>query len=145
MTTAAAADAGQPSQTPALWEGALEEARTPRARAEGGLKYEPRPTHRYSREELEAIGGAVHEEELRSAVPRHWEEVGDGDVLPPIIKGPLTATDMICWYSGAGHTYKAHGLAERHRGRHPADAFVNPAAGAATAELPSAHGAHRGA
>jgi acyl dehydratase len=105
-------------------------ARTPRARAEGGLRYEPRSAHRYTAEELEAIGEAVQAEQLRGAVPRFWEEVRDGDVVPPLVKGPLTVTDMICWYSGAGHTYKAHERAERHRRRHPADAFVNPATGA---------------
>ncbi len=105
-------------------------ARTPRAKAEGGLKYEPRGTHRYTAEELEAIGRAIHEEARQGTVPQSWSTVADGDVLPPILKGPLTVTDMICWYSGAGHTYKAHGRAERHRRRHPADAFVNPETGA---------------
>ena len=105
-------------------------ARTPRARAEGGLKYEPRGTHRYTVEELEEIGRAIHEEARQGSVPRSWLAVADGDVLPPILKGPLTVTDMLCWYSGAGHTYKAHGRAERHRKRHPADAFVNPETGA---------------
>jgi acyl dehydratase len=105
-------------------------ARTPRARAVGGLKYEPRGTHRYSPEELEAIGRAIHEEMRQGAAPRLWSAVAEGDTLPPILKGPLTITDMICWYSGGGHTYKAHGRAERHRKRHPADAFVNPETGA---------------
>ena len=105
-------------------------ARTPRARAEGGLKYEPRGTHRYTAAELEAIGQAVAAETRQGSTPRSWSDVSDGDVLPPVLKGPLTITDMICWYSGAGHTYKAHGRAERHRRRHPADAFVNPETGA---------------
>ena len=105
-------------------------ARTPRARAEGGLRYESRGTHRYTAEELEAIGRAIQEEARQGAAPRLWSAVADGDVLPPILKGPLTITDMICWYSGAGHTYKAHGRAERHRKRHPADAFINPETGA---------------
>jgi len=105
-------------------------ARTPRAKAEGGLKYEPRGTHKYAAEELEAIGRAIHEEARQGSVPQSWAAVADGDLLPSILKGPLTVTDMICWYSGAGHTYKAHGRAERHRKRHPADAFVNPETGA---------------
>ncbi len=105
-------------------------ARTPRARAEGGLKYEPRATHRYTDEELQHIAAGIEAEIVRGAVPRLWEDVREGDVLQPILKGPLTITDMICWYSGAGHTYKAHGRADRHRRRHPADAFVNPQTGA---------------
>lgn len=105
-------------------------ARTPRAKAEGGLKYKPRDTHRYTAAELAEIGRAVAEERLRGAKPRYWDDVADGDILDPILKGPLTITDMICWYSGGGHTYKAHGRADRYRKRHPADAFVNPETGA---------------
>jgi acyl dehydratase len=105
-------------------------ARTPRARAEGGLKYKPREAYRYSPEELEAIDRGVRDEKLRGADPRFWEDVQDGDALDPLVKGPLNITDMICWYSGAGHTYKAHERAQRYRSRHPADSFVNPATGA---------------
>jgi acyl dehydratase len=105
-------------------------ARTPRARSEGGLRYAPREAHRYTADEIEAIGRAVQEEVVRGVVPRDWDEVREGDILRPVVKGPLNVTDMICWYSGAGHTYQAHERAERHRRRHPADAFVNPATGA---------------
>lgn len=105
-------------------------ARTPRARAEGGLKYEPREAHRYTPDELAEISRAAVEETPRGAKPHFWEDVRDGDVVDPILKGPLTITDMICWYSDGGHTYKAHGRADRHRKRHPADAFVNPETGA---------------
>ena len=106
-------------------------ARTPRARAkEGGLKYEPRATHRYSAQELEQIAHAVQTEELRGAAPRCWEEVEVGASVQPMLKGPLTVTDMICWYSGGGHSYQAHRRAEMHRKRHPADAYVNPETGA---------------
>ena len=105
-------------------------ARTPRARAEGGLRYEPRATHRYTAEELAEIGRAIHAEARHGPAPQAWRDIKDGDTLPPILKGPLTITDMICWYAGGGHTYKAHGRAERHRKRHPADAFVNPETGA---------------
>lgn len=105
-------------------------ARTPRARAEGGLKYEPRAAHRYSTQELQDIGKDILAEQVRGAAPRLWNEVAVGDRLSPIVKGPLNITDMICWYSGAGHTYKAHARAVRHRNRHPADAFVNQETGA---------------
>ena len=53
-------------------------ARTPRAKASGGLKYEARATHRYSAEQLEQIGHAIETEELRGATPRWWEEVEVG-------------------------------------------------------------------
>lgn len=105
-------------------------ARTPRARAKDGLKYEPRATHRYSAEELEHIAHAIQTEELRGATPRFWEEVEVGSSVQPMLKGPLTITDMICWYSGGGHSYQSHRRAEMHRKRHPADAYVNPDTGA---------------
>ncbi|HMS81141.1 MAG TPA: MaoC family dehydratase N-terminal domain-containing protein [Burkholderiaceae bacterium] len=105
-------------------------ARTPRARAKDGLKYEARPTHRYAPEELEAFARALDAEAPRGAPPRHWEDVEVGATLPPLLKGPLTITDMICWYSGAGHSYQAHRRAHLQRRRHPADAYVNPQTGA---------------
>ena len=105
-------------------------ARTPRAKAEGGLRYEPRAAHRYSAAELDAIAADIAAEEVRGPVPRVWRDVAVGDELRPVVKGPLTVTDMICWYGGAGHTYKAHAMAEKHRRRHPADAFRNSETGA---------------
>ncbi len=105
-------------------------ARTPRASAKNGLKYEPRETHRYSPEELESIAHAIDTEELRGAVPRYWEDVEVASFVQPMLKGPLNITDMICWYSGGGHSYQAHRRAEMHRKRHPADAFVDAKTGA---------------
>ena len=105
-------------------------ARTARSKASGGLSYAPRETHTYSREELEAIGNAIETEELRGAIPRFWEDVEVGSAVQPMLKGPLNITDMICWYSGGGHSYQSHRRAVMHRNRHPADAFVNPETGA---------------
>jgi acyl dehydratase len=105
-------------------------ARIPRARAKGGLKYQPRETHRYTQEELIAISAAIDAEECRGSNPRFWEDVNVGDVAKPVVKGPLNITDMICWYSGGGHTYQAHERAQRYRKRHPADAYRDPKTGA---------------
>lgn len=105
-------------------------ARTPRARAKDGLKYEARPPHRYTAEELEHIAQAIESEELRGRTPRHWEDVQVGLWIQPMLKGPLNITDMICWYSGGGHSYQAHRRAHMQRKRHPADGFINPDTGA---------------
>ncbi len=105
-------------------------ARTPRASAKGGLKYEPRETHRYTPEELEHIAHGIETEELRGVSPRVWEDVVVGTSVQPMLKGPLNITDMICWYSGGGHSYQAHRRATLHRLRHPADAYVDPKTGA---------------
>lgn len=105
-------------------------ARTPRAKARDGLKYEAREPHRYSAEELEQIAQALDAEELRGATPRFWEDVQVDTWVQPMLKGPLTITDMICWYSGGGHSYQAHRRAHLQRKRHPADSYVNPETGA---------------
>ena len=105
-------------------------ARTARSKASGGLSYAPRETHCYSPEELNAIGHAIETEELRGQTPRFWEEVEVGTVIQPMLKGPLNITDMICWYSGGGHSYQSHRRAVMHRMRHPSDAFVNSETGA---------------
>ena len=106
-------------------------ARVPRARAKNGLKYAPRETHTYSAEELEHIAHAVENEELRGNAPRDWNSVEIGDTLQPMLKGPLNITDMICWYSGGGHSYQAHRRAAMYRKKHPADSFKNAKTGAA--------------
>lgn len=105
-------------------------ARTARSKASGGLKYKPRDTHKYLDEELEHIAHAIETEELRGSAPRFWEDVDVGSKVQPMLKGPLTITDMICWYSGGGHSYQAHRRAVMHRKRHPADAFRNSETGA---------------
>lgn len=75
--------------------------RVPRARAEGGLRYERREEHRYTAGELERIEEAVLNEARRGAEPRYWEEVNAGDVLPTTVRGPLNRLDMTCYYAGA--------------------------------------------
>ena len=105
-------------------------ARVPRARAEGGLKYAARDTHRYTPDELLHIAHAIESEELRGAAPRFCEDVEVGASVQPMLKGPLNITDMICWYSGGGHSYQAHRRAAMYRKRHPADAYIDPKTGA---------------
>lgn len=105
-------------------------ARVPRAKAKDGLKYAPRETHSYTADELEHIAHAIENEELRGNLPRHWQDVDIGDAVQPMLKGPLNITDMICWYSGGGHSYQAHRRAAMYRKKHPADSFKNTKTGA---------------
>ena len=61
-----------------------------------------------------------------------WEDVSIGDIIPPVIKGPLTTTDILAWYAasqGALHYGGAHGDVVRYRQRHD-DYHMNPATGA---------------
>jgi acyl dehydratase len=99
-------------------------ARTPRGEAlkkEKKKKYEARDAHSYSGEQLEAIERHILEHAPRGAEPLSWEDVEEGDELRPVVKGPLTSTDMIGWYAGAMGVRPyggAHEDAVRYRTRH---------------------------
>jgi acyl dehydratase len=56
----------------------------------------------YSDEQLATIDEQYARERPRGAEPRWWEDVREGDELDPLVKGPLTVTDMICWHAGMG-------------------------------------------
>lgn len=56
----------------------------------------------YRDEEIEAIEDLYANERPRGAEVRWWEEVAEGDPVGPLVKGPLTITDMVCWHSGMG-------------------------------------------
>ena len=59
-------------------------------------------TEPYSREAIEEIDALYRSEERRGAEPRYFEDVEEGDSIGPIVKGPLTVTDIICWHVGVG-------------------------------------------
>ena len=105
-------------------------ARTPRGDpGRGGGQ--PR-IHRYTSDEIDEIEQAILAEPRQGHVPLYWEDVTVGDRVPPVIKGPLTTTDILAWYSatqGALHYGGAHGDVVRYRQRH-ADYHMNPDTGA---------------
>lgn len=112
-------------------------ARTPRGEqlaksTNGKLKYETRPTHRYTQEELDEIEREALSEPRRGAETRYWEDVEVGDAIPAVVKGPLTGTDLIGWYAavqGARPYGGTHELVYKYRRRH-ADYHINPETGA---------------
>lgn len=76
--------------------------RTERSKARERGKYaavEPRP---YTDDEIRDIEAAYAAERPRGPRLRHWEDVQVGDELGPLVKGPLTVTDVICWHVGMG-------------------------------------------
>jgi acyl dehydratase len=75
--------------------------RVPRPGAEGALKYEPRPTQKYSQAELDAIEQQVINEYRRGAETLYFEDVKIGESLPGTLRGPLTLMDMTTYYAGA--------------------------------------------
>ena len=74
--------------------------RIPRGEAEGGLSYEPRPAHTYTAEELEDIRLQAISEPRRGSEPRFWEDVEVGEVVPPVVKGPIELMTMTAYYAG---------------------------------------------
>jgi len=56
----------------------------------------------YTKEALDAIDAHYAAETRRGAEPRFFEDVTEGDALVPLVKGPLTVTDIVCWHVGVG-------------------------------------------
>ena len=76
--------------------------RTERSRARESRKYDDVELAPYTDEQIAAIEAQYATERPRGAEPRWWEDVAVGDTVGPMVKGPLTVTDMICWHVGMG-------------------------------------------
>lgn len=76
--------------------------RTERTKAREKKKYDDVVIEPYTDEQIEAIDAQYASEGPRGAEPRWWEDVAEGDEVGPMVKGPLTVTDMICWHVGMG-------------------------------------------
>jgi hypothetical protein len=76
--------------------------RTERTKARERKKYDAVEIKPYTDEQVAAIEGQYATEGPRGAEPRWWEDVSEGDLVGPMVKGPLTVTDMICWHVGMG-------------------------------------------
>jgi acyl dehydratase len=76
--------------------------RTEREKARERKKYDAIEPRAYTDDEIDAIGAQYDRERARGAEARWWEDVEEGDEVGPMVKGPLTVTDMICWHSGMG-------------------------------------------
>jgi acyl dehydratase len=98
--------------------------RTERERAQERGKYKDVEFRRYDDAEIDAIEAQYEKQtaERRGAEPRFWEDVAVGDEIGPMVKGPLTVTDMVCWHVGMGmglYGVRALDLAARNRKRIP--------------------------
>ena len=107
--------------------------RVPRTRSGQGFKgsddEDARKSPSYSTEQIEEIARAYVEEERRGSEIRYWEDVNEGDSLPPIIKGPLTLVDIMAFYAGRRAVYNPLKLAFLERERHPKNVYVSPNTG----------------
>jgi acyl dehydratase len=98
--------------------------RTERERAQERGKYKDIEFRRYDDDEIDAIEAQYEQQRAarRGADPRFWEDVAVGDEVGPMVKGPLTVTDMVCWHVGMGmglYGVRALDLAARNRKRVP--------------------------
>jgi len=81
------------------------------------------PKH-WSPQELSDLEDLILDQSRRGAETRYWDTVSEGDKIEPRIKGPLSVTDMICWYMGWGSpVYFSHELYIKERQAHPSEAF----------------------
>ena len=82
---------------------------------------------------MKQIEEEVLAEEARGSNIRYWEDVGVGENLKPILKGPLGMTDEIAYLIGGGAPIArlaAHGVMLRNYQTHPAWAYRDPDTGA---------------
>jgi acyl dehydratase len=93
-------------------------------------KYKDIKTYEYNAEEYAKIDDAVGGEPKRihgSAV-RYWEDVKEGEELPPIARGPLSLMDTMGFLVGCGRGH-THGIVFQEAMKHPGHFFRNPEAG----------------
>jgi hypothetical protein len=93
-------------------------------------KYADIKTHEYTAEDFEKIDNAILDEEknIRGGNVRYWEEVQEGEVLPEIVRGPLSLMDTMGFLVGCGRGH-THGVIFKNAVKHPGHFFRNPEAG----------------
>jgi acyl dehydratase len=63
----------------------------------------------YTDQDIERIDAIYAAEVVRGAEKRWWEDVAIGDQLTPMVKGPLTVTEIIAFHAG-GYGFVPYGL-----------------------------------
>ena len=117
--------------------------RVERTAAKEKGKYSEIKAHKVTDEELERIFEAYDKEEIRGAQPRYWEDVQEGEEFGPMVKGPLTQSDMNAFSAGMGTGGGAHALHWDYLRRHPAWGYTNPETGVPEPMGSGVHGDNR--
>ena len=93
-------------------------------------KYKDIQTYEYSAEEFAALDEAIlrEDERIRGTNIRYWEDVKEGEELPPIVRGPLSLMDTMGFLVGCGRGH-THGIVLKAAVKHPGHFFRNPEAG----------------
>ncbi len=63
----------------------------------------------YTSEDIERIDAIYAQEKPRGPEKRYWEDVNVGDEMAPMVKGPLTVTEIIAVHAG-GYGFTPYGL-----------------------------------
>jgi acyl dehydratase len=83
----------------------LTERKTARKRG----KYAAIEPQQWDDESIARLDDLYAAETRRGAERRYWEDLSVGDALPPMLKGPLTTTDIIAFHAG-GYGFAPYGL-----------------------------------
>lgn len=76
--------------------------RAERSKARGKAREKHVEPATYTEDDIAAIEAQYAAERPRGAEPRWWEDVAEGDPVGPLVKGPFTVTDLVCWHVGMG-------------------------------------------
>ena len=63
----------------------------------------------YTDDDIRRIEELYAAETRRGSEPRYWEDVVVGEAMPPMVKGPLTTTDIVAFHAG-GYGFAPYGL-----------------------------------
>ncbi len=83
----------------------LTERKTARERG----KYAEITAASYTDDDYKKIDAIYEQEKPRGAEKRYWEDVNVGDKMDPMVKGPLTVTEIIAFHAG-GYGFVPYGL-----------------------------------
>jgi acyl dehydratase len=76
--------------------------RTERKKAREKKKYDAIEPAHWTEEQIAELDAEYAAYARRGPEPRFWEDVDEGDVVGPMVKGPMLVTDMVCWHVGMG-------------------------------------------
>jgi len=93
-------------------------------------KYKDIKPYEYSADEFAALDEAIlkEDERIRGGTDCYFEDVEEGDQLPPIVRGPPSLMDTMGFLVGCGRGY-THGIVLKAAVKHPGHFFRNPEAG----------------
>ncbi len=87
--------------------------------------YDEIKRHKFTEEELDAVRENYRNEFRRGREVLYWEDVNEGDELPPLAKGPTTVEDSLAFFGGVGY-YSAYKIKDMWLDANPHLIFRDP-------------------